>query len=93
MTARQVPGVSVEASVSVTSWADLGEYLAGESSIDQAEFLSAFAYAIAPYPMQLPVVAERLLLAEKDDPELRVVREAVQKFCRELLEHLDEGSR
>lgn len=93
MTALGVPGVSVEATVTVTSWADLGEHLAGASSIDQAEFLSAFAYAIDPYPMQLPVIAERLLLAEKDDPDLRAVREAVQRFCADLLEHLDEGSR
>ena len=93
MTAQGVPGVSVEATVSVTSWPELGEHLAVGSSIDQADFIGAFAEVITRYPIQVAVFAERILLQEKDDPEARVTREAVQRFCRDLLEHLDVGSR
>lgn len=88
-----IGGVSVETTVTVTNWVELGEHVAVASSIEQADFLGALAETIGFYPMQLPVLAARLLLAEKDDPEARATREAVQRFCRELLAHLDEGSR
>ena len=94
MTGQGVPGVSVEATVTVTSWAELGEHLAFDcSGVDQTDFIGSFAEVMGETPIATAVLAERILLAEKDDPEARVVREAVQRFCRELLEHLDEGSR
>ena len=88
-----IPGISVDATVSVTSWPELGEYLADESSIAQCDFIGAFAEVLERYPLGTAILAERFLLAEKDDPEARATREAVQRFCRELLAHLDEGSR
>lgn len=74
-------------------WAALGDRLANEHSQHQADLLGAYALASGRYAMQFPLVAERLLLAEKDDPDMRATREAVQRFCRDLLKHLDEGSR
>jgi len=91
MNGQGVPGVSVEATV--TSWPELGEHLAHALSIDQADFIGAFAEVITRYPMQIAFFAERILLQEKDDPEARVIREAVQTFCRDLFAYLDEGSR
>ena len=92
-TAGRVPGVSVEATVTVTSWADLGDNLANRTSIDQCDFVGAFAEVLVAYPLQIAILAERILLQEKDNSDMRATREAVQRFCRELLENLDEGSR
>lgn len=86
-------GISVDVTVTVTSWAELAEALAEGSSILQRNFIGAFSEALERYPLGFAILAERFLLAEKDDPEARATREAVQRFCRELLEHLDEGSR
>ncbi|MBB5617234.1 hypothetical protein [Microcella frigidaquae] len=88
-----VDGIEVEVTLRVNDWAALGERLAHQHSQHQADLLGAYALASGRYAMQFPLVAERLLLAEKDDPDMRATREAVQRFCRELLEHLDEGSR
>lgn len=93
MSAVGMPGVSVEVSASVTSWADLGEHLAHGSSIDQRDFIGAFAEVVTQQPLRIAILAERILLQEKDNPDMRATRESVQRFCRELLEHLDEGSR
>lgn len=88
-----LPGVTVETTVSVTSWADLAEALAEGSSILQRNFIGAFAEVLERYPLGTAILAERFLLAEKDDPEARATREAVQRFCRELLAYLEAGSR
>ena len=88
-----VHGIGVDVTIYVSDWAALGRQLADASTGDRASLLGAFALATAHLPLDTAVVAERILLAEKDDPEARATREAVQRFCRELLEHLDEGSR
>lgn len=92
MTAQGIPGVSVEATVSVTSWAELGEHLANESSINQRDFLGAFAEVLAGQPIGVHILGERLLLQEKENPDMRATREAVQRLCRELWLYLDAGS-
>lgn len=93
MTAWSIPGISVDVTVTVTGWAELAEALAEGSSIVQRDFIGAFAEALERYPLGAAILGERFLLQEKDDPSTRATREAVQRFCRELLEHLDEGSR
>jgi len=86
-------GIVVTSSIDIV-WSELGEHLAEDcTSFDQCDFVGGFAEVIVRYPMQVAVLAERILLQEKDDPEARVTREAVQRFCRELLAHLDEGSK
>lgn len=93
MTVPEEIGIVVTTSIDIV-WAEVGEHLAEDrTSIDQTNFIGAFSEVITRYPMQIAVLAERILLQEKDDPDMRATREAVQKFCRELLEHLDGGSR
>ncbi len=89
-------GVHVTTSVSI-DWCALGEHLAGQSDEDQANLLCAFAEMLHRPEhgsgAQTAYIAGVVLAWEKDDSEARVSREALQRFCRELLEHLDEGSR
>lgn len=91
---ESVPGIAVTSKVSFEiDWAALGEWLGDISSISQRDLLGAFVESLQQQPLGVAILAERFLLQEKDDPEARATREAVQRFCRELLAHLDEGSR
>ena len=93
MTGARLLGVSVDVTL---EWLLLGEQLAKESAKDQAELLCAFAEMLvrqgAGGAMQTAFIAGVVLAWEKDDPEARVSREALQRFCRDLLAELDEGS-
>lgn len=90
--------LGVDVSIELTlHWVMLGERLAQESDKDQANLLCAFAEMLQRYDVdggkQTAAIAGVVLAWEKDDPEARVSREALQKFCRDLLAHLDEGAR
>lgn len=89
-----VPGISVSTQISLDiEWTDLGEWLGEIGSNHQRDLLGAFVASLQNDRMATAVLAERILLQEKDNPDMRATREAVQRFCRELLAHLDEGSR
>lgn len=72
-----------------------GEYLwlTATTPLEQANVLAIIADLAQSGSADPAVIAGLILHWEKLDPTVRAQREAVQRFCRELLAHLDEGSR